>query len=198
MHAISEFAKVDTTASIGENSQVWDYTQIRENAVIGSLCIIGRNVYIGPGVVIGSNCKIQNNSLIYNPALIQNGVFIGPGVILTNDRHPRSVNPDGLIKSENDWKIVGIEIQEGASIGAGSVCVAPAKIGKWAFIGAGSLVTKDVPNFALVVGNPAKQIGWVSKTGKRLVEKDEFFICSDTDEVFKIENQELVKVSNYE
>lgn len=198
MHAISEFAKVDTTASIGENSQVWDYTQVREKVVIGSSCVVGRNVYIGPGVVIGNNCKIQNNSLIYNPASIQNGVFIGPSVILTNDRHPRSVNPDGSIKSQNDWKIVGIEIQEGASIGAGSICVAPARIGRWAFIGAGSLVTKDVPNFALMVGNPAKQIGWVSKTGKRLVEKGEFFICPDTEEVFKLENQELIEVSNYE
>lgn len=196
MHAISEFAKVDATASIGENSQVWDYTQIREKVVIGNSCIVGRNVYIGPGVAIGDNCKIQNNSLIYNPASIQNGVFIGPSVILTNDRHPRSVNPDGSIKSQNDWKIVGIEIQEGASIGAGSICVAPARIGRWAFIGAGSVVTKDVPNFALMAGNPAKQIGWVSKAGKRLVKKGEFFICPDTEEAFMLENHELVEVDS--
>ena len=196
MHAISEFAKVDETASIGENSQVWDYTQIREKVVIGNSCIVGRNVYIGPGVAIGDNCKIQNNSLIYNPASIQNGVFIGPSVILTNDRHPRSVNPDGSIKSQNDWKIAGIEIQEGASIGAGSICVAPARIGRWAFIGAGSVVTRDVPNFALMAGNPAKQIGWVSKTGKRLVKKGEFFICPDTKEAFRLKNHELVEVDS--
>ena len=198
MYHISEFANVDTSASIGEDSQVWDFTQIRERVVIGNSCVVGRNVYIGPGVSIGNNCKIQNNSLIYNPALIQNGVFIGPGVILTNDRHPRSVNPDGSIKTQNDWKMVGIEIHEGASIGAGSICVAPAKIGKWCLIGAGSLVTKDVPNFALVVGNPATQIGWVSKSGKRLVEKGEFFICIENNEVFKLENNTLVEVINNE
>jgi UDP-2-acetamido-3-amino-2,3-dideoxy-glucuronate N-acetyltransferase len=196
MRAISEFANVDTTASIGENSQVWDYTQIRENVVIGSSCVVGRNVYIGPGVSVGNNCKIQNNSSIYDPATIANGVFIGPNVTLTNDRHPRSVNPNGSIKSQNDWKIVGIDIQEGASIGAGSICVAPARIGKWSLIGAGSVITKDVPNYALMVGNPATQIGWVSKTGKRLVKNGEFFTCSDTDEVFKLENQELVEIDN--
>lgn len=198
MYKVSEFANVDSSVSIGEDSQIWDYAQIREKVVIGSSCVVGRNVYIGPGVAVGNNCKIQNNSLIYNPASIQNGVFIGPGVILTNDRYPRSVKPDGSIKTQNDWNIVGVDIQEGASIGAGSICVAPVRIGKWSFIGAGSLVTEDVPNFALVVGNPAIQIGWVSKTGKRLVKKGEFFHCPENNDMFKLENHKLIEVVNCE
>jgi UDP-2-acetamido-3-amino-2,3-dideoxy-glucuronate N-acetyltransferase len=154
----SPLAKIDPTASIAISSAIWDYAQIRENVTIGENCVIGRNVYIGPGVVIGSNCKIQNNALIYEPAVLEDGVFIGPAVVLTNDKNPRAVNLDGSIKGPSDWKIVGVTVRNGAAIGANSTCIAPVEIGAWSMVGAGSVVTRNVPAGATVLGNPAKQI----------------------------------------
>ena len=170
--------EISPGVSIGINTQVWHLSQIREGANIGSNCTIGRSVYIGPGVVCGDNCKIQNHALLYEPAVLGQGVFIGPAVVLTNDLHPRAVTPNGLPKGPEDWEKVGIRILEGASIGARSVCVAPLTIGKWAMIGAGSVVTKDVPDHALVVGNPARQIGWVCRCGRRLQPRADMLICS--------------------
>ena len=153
---ISNTAKIGDNVTIGKGVYIWDYTQIRDGVTIGENCIIGRNVYIGPGVKIGANCKIQNNALIYEPSQIADGVFIGPGVILTNDRYPRAVNLDLSLKSSLDWELVGVNVEQGASIGAGAICIAPLNIGKWALIGAGSVVTKDVEELTLVLGNPAR------------------------------------------
>ena len=159
MGNIDPLADVHPTALVGKSSRVWDYTKIRENVVIGENCTIGRNVYIGPGVIVGDNCKIQNNALIYEPAVIEEGVFIGPGVTLTNDRLPRAINSDGGPKTSSDWEMVGVTLRRGASIGANSVCIAPLDVGQWAAVGAGSVVTRDVPAGVLVVGNPAKVTG---------------------------------------
>ena len=164
---------IDERASIGSGTKVWENSKIREDAIIGKDCNIGRNVYVGPGVKIGNNVKIQNNALIYEPAVIEDAVFIGPGVIFTNDLHPRAVNEDGSIKNENDWTKQSVVVKSGASIGAGAICVAPVTIGKWSMIAAGSVVVKDVPNFAVVAGIPAKQIGWVGKSGEKLIKEDE-------------------------
>ena len=161
---------VSPDAQVASSTKVWDNAQVREGAQIGSNCIIGRGAYIGSGVVLGNNCKIQNHALVYEPAVLGNGVFIGPNVVLTNDHYPRAINPDGTIKSASDWEPVGVKIHTGASIGAHSVCIAPVVIGSWALVGSGSVVTKDVPDHALVVGNPARQIGWVSKSGFKLDE----------------------------
>jgi acetyltransferase-like isoleucine patch superfamily enzyme len=160
---------IDASASVSPTAKVWDNAQIRGGAVIGDDCIIGRGAYIGIGVHLGRACKIQNHALVYEPAQLGDGVFIGPAAVLTNDRLPRAVNPDLTLKSASDWDAVGVTVREGASIGARAVCVAPITIGAWAMIGAGSVVTRDVPAHALVVGVPAKQVGWVSKTGERLV-----------------------------
>jgi UDP-3-O-[3-hydroxymyristoyl] glucosamine N-acyltransferase len=159
MNNIHESAEVHPSVSVPESTKVWNYAQIRENVVIGQNCIIGRNVYIGPGVVIGDNCKIQNNALIYEPAVIESGVFIGPAVVLTNDKTPRAVNPDGSIKSAADWDPVGVTIRHGASIGANSVCVAPLEIAEWTAVGANSVVTKNTKPRQMVVGNPARSVG---------------------------------------
>ena len=158
-------ADVDGSAILGEGSSIWHLAQIRDGVVLGSNCIIGRGAYIGSGVTLGNNCKVQNYALVYEPAQIGNGVFIGPAAVLTNDQFPRAVNPDLTLKSGSDWEAVGVTINDGASIGARAVCIAPVTIGKWALVAAGAVVTKDVPDFALVAGVPAKRIRWVGKAG---------------------------------
>jgi UDP-2-acetamido-3-amino-2,3-dideoxy-glucuronate N-acetyltransferase len=179
---------------ISDGASVWDFSQIRENAVIGQNSIIGSYVYIDANVRIGSNCKIQNRALIYDSALIRDGVFIGPGAILTNDQYPRAINSDESLKLANHWRQVGVTVEKGASIGAGATIIAPLVIGNWAMIGAGAVVTKDVKAFALVVGNPAVQIGWVGKSGARLedVEKG-LFICPVTKEKYELYEGELAE-----
>src|SRR5918995_2366191 len=158
-------ADVDERATIGAGSSVWHLAQIRENAVLGQNCIIGRGAYVGTGVHIGYNCKIQNYALVYEPAVLEDGVFVGPAVVLTNDTFPRSVNPDGTLKSGHDWQPVGVTLREGSAIGARAVCVAPITVGRWATVAAGAVVTRDVPDFALVAGVPARRIKWVGRAG---------------------------------
>jgi UDP-2-acetamido-3-amino-2,3-dideoxy-glucuronate N-acetyltransferase len=159
---------LDDNVSLGEDSKVWHYAQIRSGAVIGNSCVIGRGAYIGTGVTMGNACKVQNYALVYEPATLGNGVFIGPAVVLTNDQFPRSVTPSFNLKGGDDWEAVGVTIDDGASIGARAVCVAPVHIGKWATVAAGAVVTKDVPDFALMVGVPARRVGWVGKQGHPL------------------------------
>ena len=165
---IVDSADVAEGARIGEGSSIWHLAQVREDAVLGRNCVVGRGAYIGTGVTLGDNCKVQNYALVYEPAVLGDGVFIGPAVVLTNDTYPRAVNPDGTLKSAHDWEAVGVTIREGASIGARAVCVAPVTIGAWATIAAGAVVTKDVPDHALMVGVPARRIGWVGKAGHPL------------------------------
>jgi len=150
---------------------IWDGAHVREGATIGIGTSIGRGAYVGPDVVIGRNCKLQNLALVYEPAVLGDGVFVGPGAVLTNDLFPRAVNPDLSRKTAADWHAVGVTVRDGASIGARAVCVAPVTIGAWAMVGAGAVVVSDVPAHALVVGSPARQIGWVGRAGHRLVEQ---------------------------
>lgn len=161
-------AEVSPEATIGEGSSIWHLCQIREHAVLGAGCVVGRGAYIGSGVVMGDHCKVQNYALVYEPARLGDGVFIGPAVVLTNDTYPRAVNPDGSLKSGDDWEAVGVVVEDGASIGARAVCVAPVTVGAWSMVAAGAVVASDVPAHALVVGVPARQVGWVSRAGNRL------------------------------
>jgi acetyltransferase-like isoleucine patch superfamily enzyme len=167
---IHESADIGDRVTTGNNAKIWHYAQVREDAVLGEGCVIGRGAYIGTGVTLGKNCKVQNYALVYEPAVVEDGVFIGPAAVLTNDQFPRSVAPDMSLKGGDDWEAVGVTIREGASIGARAVCVAPVTIGRWATVGAGAVVTKNVPDFALVLGVPARQVGWVGKQGQPLKE----------------------------
>lgn len=168
---VHETADVAPDAEIGAGAKVWHYAQVREKATIGPNCVIGRGAYIGTAVDVGENCKIQNYALVYEPARLARGVFIGPAVVLTNDQFPRAINSDGSPKSTTDWDPVGVEVLEGASIGANSTCIAPVTIGRWALVGAGAVVVKNVPDFALVVGSPARRVGWVGKAGRPLSQR---------------------------
>lgn len=180
MSWLDEGAQVDSTASIGDGTKVWALAQIRENAQLGRDCVVGRGAYVGAGVRIGDRVKIQNLAQVYEPAVLEDGVFIGPGVVLTNDSYPRAVRPDGSAVTAADWTAVGVTVREGASVGARAVCVAPVTIGRWAMVGAGAVVVDDVPDFALVVGSPARRIGWVGRAGRRLVERDGVLTCEVT------------------
>ena len=176
-------ADVDADVDLGAGSSVWHLAQVRSGARLGTSCIIGRGAYIGPGVQLGDNCKVQNYALVYEPARLGAGVFIGPAAVLTNDHFPRAVNPDGSLKSGSDWELVGVTIHDGASIGARAVCIAPVTIGKWAMVAAGATVTKDVPDFALVAGSPAKRIKWVGRAGVPLTASASGeWICPSTGE----------------
>ena len=178
---IVDSADVDPRARLGDGTRVWHLAQIREDAVVGAHCTIGRGAYIGPGVRLGDNVKLQNYALVYEPARLGDGVFIGPAAVLTNDEYPRAVTPEGRLKSGDDWHAVGVVVGEGASIGARAVCVAPVTVGRWALVAAGAVVVKDVPDFALVVGVPARQHGWVGRAGVPLQPKgDATFACPST------------------
>ncbi|MHA7269965.1 acyltransferase [Arthrobacter sp. HLT1-20] len=180
MTYVAASADVAEQASLGDGTKVWHLAQVREGAVLGANCIVGRGAYVGPGVHIGENSKIQNYALVYEPAVLGKGVFIGPAVVLTNDSYPRAVSPEGTPKSAHDWTPVGVSIEDGASIGARAVCIAPLTIGRWATIAAGSVVTRDVPAFALMAGVPARRLGWVGKAGFPLKAEGGFWVCPET------------------
>ena len=135
----------------------------------GSGCIVGRGAYVGPGVLIGDNVKLQNYALVYEPARLEDGVFIGPAAVLTNDLYPRSVDLAGKLKRTDDWNARGVVVREGASLGARVVVVPGRVIGCWAMVAAGAVVTRDVADFALVAGVPARHIGWVGRAGEKLL-----------------------------
>jgi acetyltransferase-like isoleucine patch superfamily enzyme len=187
-------ADVDSSAVLGEGSSIWHLAQIRDGVVLGENCIIGRGAYIGSGVTLGDNCKVQNYALVYEPASLGKGVFIGPAAVLTNDQFPRAVNTDLSLKSGSDWEAVGVTIHDGASIGARAVCIAPVTIGKWALVAAGAVVTKDVPDYALVAGVPAKRIRWVGRAGVPLedIGENRFRCPQDQSTYIQISENELV------
>lgn len=173
MATIHPTADVSPQALIGEGTRIWANVQVRERAQIGRNCIIGRNCYIEFDVTIGDNVKIQNNASLYVGLTVEDGVFIGPHVIFTNDKLPRAINPDGSLKSATDWHVGKTHVRYGAAIGAGAVIVTGVTVGRWGMVGSGSVVTKDVPDFGLVVGNPARLIGYVSATGVRCASSEE-------------------------
>ncbi|MFN2582406.1 MAG: acyltransferase [Candidatus Dormibacteria bacterium] len=159
-------ARVERGATIGAGTRVWGLAHVRAGARVGRDCVIGSGATIDLGVVVGDRCKIQNAALLYHGVQLGNGVFVGPAAVLTNDRRPRAIDPDGALLSGGDWSVSPIVIDDGASIGANATVVAGVRIGAWAMVGAGAVVTRDVPAHALVTGVPARHAGWVCACGE--------------------------------
>lgn len=177
-------ADVSDLAQIGSGTKIWHQAQIRERAQLGASCNIGKGVYIDFDVSIGNHVKVQNRASIYHGTTIEDGVFIGPHVVFTNDRLPRAINPDGTQKSDADWVVGKILVRYGASIGATSVVLPGVTIGRFALVGAGSIVTKDVPDFGLVLGNPASLVGYVCACGRRLVMTSSEICCASCERIY--------------
>lgn len=163
---------VHPNAKIGQGTRIWQHCQVREGASIGENCILSKGVYVDAGVRIGNNVKIQNGISIYHGVTLEDGVFCGPHCVFTNDKLPRAVNPDGTLKGNEDWEVSETLVKTGASIGAHATIVCGHTIGRWAMIGAGAVVTHDIPDYGLVVGNPARLVGFVCPCGQKLQTTD--------------------------
>ncbi|MGB1218283.1 MAG: acyltransferase [Flavobacteriales bacterium] len=183
-----ETAVIDEGCSIGEGTKIWHFSHVMPNCTIGSSCNLGQNVVVSPGVKLGRNVKVQNNVSIYTGVICEDDVFLGPSMVFTNVINPRSAI---IRKSEYKETL----IKKGASIGANSTIICGNTIGEYAMIGAGAVVTKDVKPYALVVGNPSKQIGWISEHGHRLKFDDEgLAICSESGTRYQLNDGELSQV----
>jgi UDP-2-acetamido-3-amino-2,3-dideoxy-glucuronate N-acetyltransferase len=183
-----ESAYIDEGCSIGKGTKIWHFSHIMSGCVLGERCNVGQNVVISPQVVLGNNVKVQNNVSIYTGVVCEDDVFLGPSMVFTNVINPRSAvnRKDQYLKT-----IVG----KGASIGANATIVCGHNIGKYAFIGAGAVVTKHVPDYALVIGNPARQIGWMSEYGHKLIfDKEAIAICPESNEEYHLMNGIVTKV----
>jgi UDP-2-acetamido-3-amino-2,3-dideoxy-glucuronate N-acetyltransferase len=178
-----ESSYIDEGCTIGKDTKIWHFSHIMPNCTIGERCNIGQNVVISPQVILGNNVKIQNNVSVYTGVICEDDVFLGPSMVFTNITNPRSA----IIRKEAYQTTL---VKKGASIGANSTIVCGNTIGAYALIGAGAVVTKDVPDYALMVGNPAKQIGWVSEYGHRLnFDEDGFAVCPESGEKYVLEGE---------
>jgi UDP-2-acetamido-3-amino-2,3-dideoxy-glucuronate N-acetyltransferase len=161
-------AEVSPEARIGPGTVIWNHAQVRAGAVIGAECTLARNTYVEGGAVLGDRVKLQNNVSVYSGVTLEDGVFVGPNVTFTNDLRPRALTPEGRKVGPGDWEVVPTRVQRGATIGGGATIVCGVTIGAYAFVGAGAVVVRDVPAHALVVGNPARVVGFVCVCGQRL------------------------------
>lgn len=182
-----ETAVIDEGCNIGAGTKIWHFSHIMSNAVLGEHCNIGQNVVVSPQVILGKNVKVQNNVSIYEGVTCDDDVFLGPSMVFTN-----VINPRSAVNRKNEY--LKTHVGKGASIGANATIVCGHNIGQFAFIGAGAVVTKEVPDFALVVGNPAKQIGWMSEFGEKLQFNEEgFAICAESGDQYQLENGQVSK-----
>jgi len=183
-----ETAIIDENCLIGEGTKIWHFSHIMSGCKIGENCNIGQNVVISPEVVLGNKVKVQNNVSIYTGVICEDEVFLGPSMVFTNITNPRS----GIVRKDQYEKTI---VKKGASIGANATIVCGHDIGEYAFIGAGAVVTKDVKPYALIVGNPARQIGWMSEYGHRLHFNDEgIAICIESNEKYRLKDNQVTKL----
>ncbi|MEL7122296.1 MAG: DapH/DapD/GlmU-related protein [Bacteroidota bacterium] len=181
-------AIVDEGAFIGEGTKIWHFCHIMPNAQIGERCSLGQNVFVASNVILGSNVKVQNNVSIYEGVSCEDDVFLGPSMVFTNVHNPRSA----VVRKNEYRKTI---VRKGASIGANATIVCGNNIGKYAFIGAGSVITKEIPDYALMVGNPGRQIGWMSEHGERLhFDEKGIAICSATQELYELKESRVHKL----
>jgi UDP-2-acetamido-3-amino-2,3-dideoxy-glucuronate N-acetyltransferase len=181
-------ALIDEGSIIGKGTKVWHFSHVMPNCKLGENCNIGQNVVISPGVELGKNVKVQNNVSIYTGVVCDDDVFLGPSMVFTN-----VINPRSAINRKNEY--AKTHVGKGASIGANATIVCGHDIGEYAFIGAGAVVTKNVPPYSLWVGNPAKQMGWISEYGHRLqFDKDGIGICSESKQKYKLDNNKITKL----
>jgi UDP-2-acetamido-3-amino-2,3-dideoxy-glucuronate N-acetyltransferase len=184
-----ETAIIDEGCVIGKNTKIWHFSHIMSDCELGSYCNVGQNVVIAPKVVLGNNVKVQNNVSIYTGVICEDDVFLGPSMVFTN-----VINPRSAVNRRNDY--MSTIVKKGASIGANATIVCGNNIGEYSFIGAGTVVTKEILPFALVVGNPSKQIGWVGEYGHKLkFNADKIAICSESGQRYKLENNKVSKIS---
>jgi UDP-2-acetamido-3-amino-2,3-dideoxy-glucuronate N-acetyltransferase len=183
-----ETAVIDEGCRIGKGTKIWHFSHIMEGCVIGDNCNIGQNVVVSPRAVLGNNVKVQNNVSIYTGVTCEDDVFLGPSCVFTN-----IVNPRSAINRREQY--VRTNVGRGASIGANATVVCGHDIGKYAFIGAGAVVTKHVPDYALVVGNPSRQIGWMSEYGHRLqFDSSNIAVCPESMQEYKLENSRVIRI----
>lgn len=183
-----ETAVVDNGCNIAEGVKIWHFSHIMPNCTIGEGCNIGQNVVVSPQVTLGKNVKVQNNVSIYSGVVCEDDVFLGPSMVFTNILNPRSA----VVRRD---QYVTTLVKKGASVGANATVVCGNTIGEFALIGAGAVVTKNVPNYALLVGNPAKQIGWVSEYGHRLhFDENHQATCPETNQKYQLNNNEVTRV----
>jgi UDP-2-acetamido-3-amino-2,3-dideoxy-glucuronate N-acetyltransferase len=182
-----ETAIIDKECIIGNRTKIWHFSHIMSNCEIGENCNIGQNVVVSPGVKLGVNVKIQNNVSVYTGVICEDDVFLGPSMVFTNVLNPRS----GINRRD---EYLNTLVKKGASIGANATIVCGNNIGRYAFIGAGSVVTKEIPDYALVIGNPSKQIGWMSEYGERLnFNADGVAVCKETGTEYFLHNNKVIK-----
>lgn len=172
-------AVVEDGAQVGPGTKIWALSQVRSTASVGAECVIGRNVFVDADVRIGDRVKVQNNASLYEGVELEDGVFVGPHVVFTNDRLPRAITPSGKLKTLDDWQLERTVVRAGAAVGARSVVVTGVEIGRWSMIGAGTVVTRDVPAHALVLGNPGRIVGYVSAGGDRFSSAEEAVAASE-------------------
>ncbi|MBL4604825.1 MAG: N-acetyltransferase [Flavobacteriaceae bacterium] len=185
-----ETAVIDNDCEIGDGTKIWHFSHIMSNCFIGESCNIGQNVVISPEVVLGRNVKVQNNVSIYTGVICEDDVFLGPSMVFTN-----VINPRSAIKRRDEY--LKTIVRKGASIGANATIVCGNDIGEYAFIGAGAVVVKEVLPYALVVGNPSKQIGWISEYGHRLVfDNDDLAMCPESNEKYLLKNNRVLKTGS--
>lgn len=183
-----ETSVIDENCNIGDNTNIWHFSHIMSNSKIGKKCNIGQNVVISPQVVLGNNVKVQNNVSIYTGVICEDDVFLGPSMVFTN-----VINPRSAVNRKNEY--LKTVVKKGASIGANATIVCGNNIGKYSFIGAGAVVTKEILDYALVVGNPSRQIGWVSEFGHRLkFNEDNSAVCIESNQEYMIENNKVQRV----